>query len=413
MARLGLLAAALFLLAPALRAQHVDVFPGHCFIWDSIDGGGENASAVIYRLDRLDRPDRPDAGGALTRIDVPPPEDASWLWGPRPKVRNGRLWISNGEKILSRPLDAPGDEPWGAVLLPKGVANFQEFEIISDAEAMLIGALWDREDQAGRARLDMHFVFDLETGAVKKAIASHAPWTLEALERGGHGPLHAAMLWAKLFDFYVCRLDPYVLIVGRNTGSVVRYDIDGGRATEHQIVPPEGIPEDPNVAINNGSAISWVGPLAGGEALMLCRDRLEPLPKGLTNYVVYLGDDGEEVQKPAPWGSFSQVNSFRTMDLASGRVRSEGARYKGFDAKPMRTLLEWDGELLPALDAVARAAARTTMTTAADAAARDGRGGDGPASGLVGEPAAHGGPEDAPPGDAPVPATAKGPRIRD
>jgi hypothetical protein len=358
MGRFGLLPIALFLFAPVLPAQYVDVFPEHRFLWDDMDYNGDDTSKAIYRL---------DTEGALTKIDIPLPETMSLRGGPRPKIRNGKVWISNRKEILFRPLDAPSDEPWRAIFLPKGINDFREFEITSDAEAMLIGASWDRADENSRAplRLDMHFVFDYETGAVKKTIASHDPRTLEMLERS-----YAPLLESKLFDCYVCRFDPYILIVGRNMGNVIRYDIDKGKATEHQIIPPEDIPEDPNVAINNGSAISWVGPLAGQDVLLLCRDGLVPLPEGQMYYLIYTNADGEDVREPVPWGHFSRKNSFRTMDLATGKVKLEGAHYRGFDAKPQRTLFERDGELIPVLDFIAGAGARA----GADAQTHDGAG---------------------------------------
>jgi hypothetical protein len=101
---------------------------------------------------------------------------------------------------------------------------------------------------------------------------------------------------------------------------------------------------------------SWVGPLADHEVLLLCRDRLAPPPEGKMNYVTYLNADGEEVRESAPWRHFSQVNSFRTMDLATGRVKLEGAHYKGFEAKPQRTTFEKDGALRHAQDIMTRAA---------------------------------------------------------
>jgi hypothetical protein len=304
------------LFAFALQAQQiVDVFPESTFLYESFHI--EDTSRTIYRQ---------DSDGKLRKISVPLSEKISLYGQPRPKIRNENIWVSNGERIAFLPLDAPNDAAWTSIRLPKGIISFQEFEIISDDEAMLIGAYWDIADENGKVpiRQDTRFVFNYETGAVKRTLESFDLRLLDSADENT-----AALTAMKLFSVYLCRFDPYVLVVGKFTGTVTVFDTDKGSVGEYQIVPIEDVPKDSYTAVNNGRAIAWVGPLAGDEALVCCR-KLVPQPSG----VLY------------------EDHYFRTLNLKTGKVRLEGSSYRGFEALSHATLFERGGELLSARDVI-------------------------------------------------------------
>jgi len=342
-----LLAMLFSLSAPLLAQQYVDVLHDGIYVYNA--SGPAGSDRLIYRL---------DADGSREKIAVSVPKTVGFIGRPRPRVRFGRIWISNGKKMFSAPLDqlqnrqAPQEAPlepggeWEPVRLPEGINRFEDFDIISDTDAMICGCLWElsENDKTVPARYDMHFVFDHRTGAIKK--------TIEALEPYDVFPELDYYSLRKLSGSYLCRFGQYVLVVGAFTGKMTVFDTDKGRAAEHQVIPAEDIPEDPNLASNNGRAISWVGPLAGGDVLLCCR-KLLPLPEGKMNYFARLGENGEETVAPSPFGQFRWEFCFRTMSLKTGKAKDEGAQYRGFDANDYQALFERDGELLSVRDITA------------------------------------------------------------
>jgi hypothetical protein len=303
-----LFAAALLFPHSALCAQqYVDVFPDRTYVCDVSASVG--SGRTIYQL---------NADRSVERTAVPVPEKISFISGPRPRVRHDKIWISDGRKLYSRSLVPGPEEGWVPAKLPEGLEQFSDFEIISDGEAIICGATWDLPDGAQKRplRLDLHFVFNHKTGAVKKTIEG-----LELADIFKESDDATYFHIIRLTKNYLCRLGQNVLIVGEHSGRVTVTDAKGGGARAVQVVPAEEMPGDPEEAVNNGRAIAWVAPLAGDGVLVCCRRR--PAPQGGSEYV------------------------FRTLDARTGKVALEGGDYRGFEARPHDALFELDGELRP------------------------------------------------------------------
>jgi hypothetical protein len=337
-------ALALLFASPVLDAQQqVDVFPDRTHIYNDVAFDG--ASRVIYQL---------TADGAVEPIDVPVPKNIDFIGRPRPKIRHGRIWISNGARLYSRPLGAGPEEHWEIMNLPEGLAYFHDFEIISDDESLICGADWRLDkDKKKPLRSELHFVCNHNTGAIKRVVEE----VDEATFFGPSGPSSRASVFysLRLAMSYTCRLDRHMLIVGEHSGKVIVTDARGGRARAIQVVPAEEIPGDPEAAVNGGRAIDWASPLGEDEVLMCCRHRPAPTDGSpRREYAVRAIDPetGEEVIKDlGPWEYV-----FRTLDLKTGKVTLEGKAYRGFAAKPYNTLFGRGGELRSVRDIMAGSA---------------------------------------------------------
>jgi len=324
------LLALLFLLSAPLAAQgYVDVLRDETYVY-SPTGLAENADKFIHRL---------NADGSHEIIALPDSETTKFIGWPRPRVRLGRVWISNGKKMFSAPLDRSGKE-WEPVKLPEGINHFRDFDIISDTDAIICGCLWEANDDNKTlpARYDMHFVLNHRTGIIKK--------TMEEIEPYVFAPETDFFAIYKQADSHLCWFDPYILIVGELTGKITIFSTDNGSVAALQVVPVEDIPKDAEQAVNNRRRIDWVGPLAGNEALLRCSKPI-PLPKEEKKYTVSVDENGLEKAVPALLAQFRQEYYFCTMNLKTGKVRREGAEYRGFDASKSRAaLFERDGKLL-------------------------------------------------------------------
>jgi hypothetical protein len=209
--------------------------------------------------------------------------------------------------------------------VPDEIAQFTDFEIISDKEAIICGCMFKKSS-------DTHFVFNYKTGNVTTTIESldlkSIPYELSDIRRS-----FAKM---KIFDSYICRLDSKIIIVGRYSGFVTVLDInpDNGKLRNSRklvIVPEDEIPGDPQDALNNGEAIAWIAPLSGDDVLICCRMWVVPDKDPLNPVSVYC---------------------FRTLNLKTGKVTFEGSSYRDRMAESHLTLYEENGELLSARDVI-------------------------------------------------------------
>jgi hypothetical protein len=305
-------AAALFFCASLFAQQFVDVVQEKMFLWDR----GDN---VIYEIgpDQLAKKTARLGGEIATYFTV------------RPKIRLDKVWVSNGEKIWHKPLDATVDGEWEPIKLPDGIANFNDFEIISDKDALICGTVWEHDEANNKPlRYDLHFIFNYQTGNIKKTIES-----LDVVDgdRVRFRSLNAIQQKNEFYETlkkqcsYLCRFDSKVLIVGESSGAVTILDTDNGRVRKVQVVPEKEIPIDPQEAVNNGRAIDWIAPLMDGELLICCK-----------LWAPLLNKPGESVS----------AYCFRTLEPDSGKIQFHGAEYRGKTAKPFPTLFEENGELV-------------------------------------------------------------------
>jgi len=301
--------------------QFVDVFPDSAYIQERTDFDGSGIFKINYDL-------------SIERFLLPPlPRGFSlasmFVADIRPKIRFENFWISDRHKIYKRPLDAESAQEWELVKVPDEIAQFTDFEIISDKEAIICGCTF-------KSSSEMHFVFNYKTGNVTT--------TIESLDRKSIpyelSDIRHAFTQIKILGSYICRFNSKVIIVGTHSGFVTILDInpDNGKLRnlrKIRIVPEDEIPEDPQKVINtlkNGKTISWIGPLFGDDVLICCRMRVVPDKNPSEPVITYC---------------------FRTLNLRTGKVTFEGASYRGRMAESHLTLYEDnDGELLSARDVI-------------------------------------------------------------
>jgi hypothetical protein len=301
---------ALAIPAASLFSQHyIDVTPEKTYV-------GAPFGRDVFEL---------GPGLSLTRLPDLLPEKLGLVGNPRVRVRFGKVWVSNGNRLLSRNLDAADKEGWKSARLPEGLDHFGDFEIVSADEALLCGAGWQEDGRGMPLKSHLHFVFNHRNGAVKRVIEElDSKFFLDRGEDAFFGR-------AKESHSVLYGLGPKILIVGQLSGFVTIFDRDSGGARKIRVVPEDEMPLVPEAAVNDGFAIPWVGPLEDGSALVCCKK-------------MALQQDGS-----APRREYF----FRTLDVKTGRVTPEGGSYRGFEAKPYDALFERDGELRSARDVMA------------------------------------------------------------
>ena len=334
-----LLSALFLLFCSHLSAQHfVDVFWDMTFMYESYHWG--DVSKTIYRLN-------PDS--TMDKIQVPVPDHISFESKPRPKIRYGKIWISNGTKIWSRCLDAPNEEAWEQLKLPAGIDNFCDFDIISDTEGVVCGTSWnaldDNEDIPWQDRYpvltDLHFIFNYHTGETTKSIETFDTRTINLKEDDN---TIAFRLW-KLVETKIYRFDPFLLIAGTFSGEVTVLNTDTGRFVKHNAIHESQLPADPKEAVNNDRAIAWIGPLGGDEALICYRMWVVPY---------------NNPSKPLG------VHCFQTFNMRTGKLTFEGSNFRGREAERHLTLFAENGELLSVRDVIAERCGQSATATASE-----------------------------------------------
>jgi hypothetical protein len=303
--------------------QFVDVIDGKTYFYEA--NNFVDTSKTIYQL---------DSDYWLKKISIQLPVTTSIEGKPRPKIRNGHIWISNGQKIFKMPTDAPTDHGWLPVLLPDGLEEFVDFEVISGDEILICGASWKLLDEnenipihdRAMIRNDLHFIYNFATGIVTK--------TLEEFDiKSFHLEIDAAgtalfILW-NMFTTNICRFNSKVLIVGRRSGSITILDVDSGGTKKIQVKEDEIMLADPTYAVHHDSAIAWVSPLAGDEALICFRTLGIPSNRPNERVISY---------------------AFMALNLNTGKLKFETNHYRGHEAGPHLTLFEEGGELVSVRD---------------------------------------------------------------
>jgi len=312
------LIAAFFLFSSYLSAQqYVDVFPDGIYIQEYSDFKGSGIVKINHDLS--------------VEHFLPPvlPKDfdlRNLIGGIRLKIRLDSFWISDRRKIYKRPLDAVPGQEWELVKTPDELSEFFDFEVISDKEIVIGGGVFKPHEINGTKipQPPKHAIFNYKTSAVTTVI--------ESFDLYDEKNLRSQYVRIKQSVNYICRFDSRIVIVGEYSGFVTVLDInpDNGKlrsSHKFRVVPEDELPSDPTEAINNGSAISWVGPLSGDDVLMCCRMWVVP---------------DKKPSKPV------SVQCFRTLNLKTGKVTFENTVYRDRKAENYLTLFEENGELLSA-----------------------------------------------------------------
>jgi len=207
---------AFFLFSPYLLAQQfVDVFPDGIYIQEYSDFKGRGIVKINHDLsvEHFLPPVLPN-GLELKKI----------INGIRPKIRLDSFWISDKHRIYKKPLEAVPNQEWELVKVPDRIAQFKDFEIISDKEAIICGCMFSPDPDAPNSLppLDMHFVFNYKTGNVTTTIESV---DVRAIPYDLYNDINTAYYLKKISDSYMCRFDSRIVIVGKYSGFVTILDI--------------------------------------------------------------------------------------------------------------------------------------------------------------------------------------------
>jgi hypothetical protein len=322
-----LIAALFFSSFNLLAQQYVDVFPDGIYIQEYSDFKGSGIVKINHDLS--------------VEHFLPPvlPKDfdlRNLIAGIRLKIRLDSFWISDKRKIYKRPLDAVPGQEWELVKTPDELTEFFDFEVISDKEIVIGGGFFKPYEINGTKipQPRKHAIFNYKTGAVTTTIES---FDFNAFPYG-ENDVRSFYVLIKQYASYICRFDSKIVIVGEYSGFVTVLDInpDNGRLRSYRkfrIIPEDELPRDPTEAINNGSAISWIGPLSGDDVLICCR-----------KWVV----SDKKPSKPV------SVQCFRKLNLKTGKVTFENTVYRDRKAENYLTLFEENGELLSAREYMQR-----------------------------------------------------------
>jgi len=318
MTRLCSLLSGFFLFASYLSAQYqsitVDVLPDKKYFTYV-------GTRSVYQME-------PD--GSMKELPNLLPENAQIFGVPRHRIRFNKVWYSDGKEIFSMSLNMVKGEKWESLKLPDGISKFSDFEIISEKEAIICGALFQNRI------LDVHFIFDYTTGRITKTFKSLPPTTLidemklaESLPKTTMDgqqyvrmPEETFYNLLKMTQSYSLIFDPYVLIVEK-TGNIITYDTKTREVRKVEVIPPDELPDDPKKLVNSPALIRWVSPLSSGELIMSCRT------------VAAKADRTNE---------FVTALVFRTLNPKTGKVMLHGNNYRGLEAK-VGPIVEVNGHL--------------------------------------------------------------------
>jgi hypothetical protein len=325
--RLSSLLVTCFFFFGSLSAQHftdisgqqfVDVFHDKMYIW--------TGQGTIFQID-------PDL--YVKTFSVHLPKGVKSADKMRPKIRFDRLWVGNGEKIWSKPLEPSTDNTWELMKLPGKpgeLTEFKDFEIISDKEAIICGAMW-YATSLDSLSLDIHFIFNYKTGAIIKTIESFDTTLLQEALKAGKMTSSLSFNIRRIQNSYLCRFGINSLIVGKHSGFVTILDTGTGRTRKIEVVPEEELPSMSKGVKYILPAIAWVGPLSGDDVLICCR-KWAPLTDNPSESV--------------------SAFVFRTLDLKTGKVKLHGSEYREKQAEWQHTLFEDNGELVSVSDFINR-----------------------------------------------------------
>jgi hypothetical protein len=304
----------------ALFAQHfIDTFHDKTFFYEYSEAGNQ----TIYQL---------SIDGSLERIRLPIPESTDLAGNPRPKNRFDNVWMSNRNSILFKPLTANISDKWESIKLPDGLGSFFEFDVISESEILILGAIWQYLDKNGNndghplydeasakpIRHDIHFIYDHQNGATTKVIEAFDP------EKPVYGFEHIIKRrsFTSIFNSNLIIADLY-------SGFMTIMDIDTRKTKKYEVVSEKELPIGPDAMVNNGTAIAWVSPLAGNEVLICYR--LFGIPPNKPNNPVI-------------------IYAFKILNLDSGKLTPKTNFHRGHEAQSHLTLFEENGELVSVRD---------------------------------------------------------------
>ena len=316
------MACTLALCFSSLSAQQaIDVFPDKTYITWFHD-------RTILELNPID--------WSVKRHSNILPENTSTRDKPRPKIRLDRVWMSDGKRIMSKPLESSDKGllerlggllvgEWEQIKLPENIAEFKDFEILSDKEALICGAMFTGPNPSS-TRFDIHFIFNYQTGAITRVIESFDPEFIAKVAKTPRMPDEAFYTILQTIRSYTSRFNSMILIVGSFSGFVTILDVDTKRTRKIEIVPKKELPGDPEKVVNYLPVIPWVSPLPGYEVLFCCR---------------FWAPQAEDPSKS------ESIYVFRTLDLRTGKVTLHGHEYLDQKAAVGVTLIEKDGQLAP------------------------------------------------------------------
>lgn len=190
-----------WLLLTPLRGQGSECVDGTPIIWD---GTGRTFAL--------------DAKRWSLRVVLPERKDP----GPRPRLRQGRTWISNGKKILVK-----GQGPAMWMPLPPEISAFEDFEILPDGNLILLGPQWGGEIKDPGKLAAIAVVVDAQAAKVLSVLFS-AP---------GQKPPTSFYEAAALGSVEAFWVEDLLVIYGRFSGHVYVYDSTLKRMKTHALLP--------------------------------------------------------------------------------------------------------------------------------------------------------------------------------
>jgi hypothetical protein len=247
-----------------------------------------------------------------------------------------RAWVSDGREIKSKSLAPSEGDKWTRIKLPRDLNAFQDFEVLSDKEILICGAMFTGSDPSS-TRFDIHVIVNYQTGAITKVIESFDPAFVAKVVKNPRAAFYDVI---KATRSYIVRFNSKILIVGSFSGFVTILDADTKNTRKIEIVPKEELPGDPERVINYTPVIPWVSPLPGDEVLLCCRYWAPP------------AEDEKEKEKEKEkvkelFNSSGTIYVFRTLNLRTGKATLHGHEYFEQEADSFSTLIEKDGWLTP------------------------------------------------------------------
>lgn len=217
---------------------------------------------------------------------------------PRPKLRAGFIWTSNGSLITKVTLDKLSK---ATIVLPPEVASFSEFEILDEDNILLWGISWRKKNGDEMVHDPDELALCVNYSILNKRITKQ-------IKMFDKSDINSFVNIIKKTEVTTLLQYPYCMFIEHYSGVVHIFNIIEKTIKSIDLLDEKNLPEG-NLSINSGQAIPWITPLENDEALALCR-------------IWNKGDSAKGVP-----GSWTPV--FKTIAWGTQKVSKELMEYEG------------------------------------------------------------------------------------
>lgn len=184
---------------------------------------------------------------------------------PRPKLRNGNIWYSDGKIIVKQPNQDNYSQQNTKIIIkfPKELKEFSEFDIINSENIILFGTLWQKEMgnkfKDDIENLDFCVIFNIESEKFEK--------TLIKLDKNSIKNFNDLITKTTIMSYYQY---PNIVFIEKFSGKSYIYDMTKKEINTTELLEHNELANGFD-SINNGPVIEWASPITTDNTLILAK----------------------------------------------------------------------------------------------------------------------------------------------